>query len=219
MSSPIASDPPTPRREPLLPAAPALVAGTVTAVWLDTEGEVESLTLPQAAARAQQTAPFICHAGVTAARLGLTHIDAYDLLELFAFVRPAYFAVPSPRGLAEAMSLALPDTPESEALVLLAVAHGLLAELTARQFDRSGRDIARVMTESGWRWGPAVLAAFEPARPQSAGRTSRAGVALNVWDRLPEWEDEAPAPPPGRPPSSAEETRRRPRLIPLRKAA
>ena len=52
------------------------------------------------------------------------------MLELFAFVRPARFCLPTPRGLAASLGLARPARLADEAVVLAAAAHVLLGELT-----------------------------------------------------------------------------------------
>src|SRR5690606_30476406 len=46
------------------------------------------------------------------------------------------------------------------------------------------------MANAGWPWGEAIL-------PALARRTSARDRARNLFDDLPEWEDEAPPPPPG----------------------
>src|SRR5260221_12202339 len=91
-----------------LPAAPALVAGVAEAAWLSPDGEIALLPLAEAARRARDTPPFLCHARATARRLGLHAFPAFDLLELYAFVRPARFSLPTPRRLAPALGLPLP---------------------------------------------------------------------------------------------------------------
>ena len=64
-------------------AVPALVAGLRGAVWLSAEGELESLSHAEAAARARAAAPLLCHARAATRRLGCEAFPAYDLLELF----------------------------------------------------------------------------------------------------------------------------------------
>ena len=84
------------------------LAGLGEAAWIDRNGEVATLEPEAAGARARAEAPLVCHARATARRLGLPGFAAFDLLELFAFVRPASFCVPTPRGLAAALGLAPP---------------------------------------------------------------------------------------------------------------
>src|SRR5258707_13391921 len=93
-----------------LPAAPALVAGVAEAAWLSPDGEIALLSLAEAARRARDTPPFLCHARATARRLGVHVFPAFDLLELYAFVRPAHFCLPTPRGLAGALGPPLPPS-------------------------------------------------------------------------------------------------------------
>ncbi len=177
-----------------LPLAPILVAGLHEAVWVDAEGEIITLDIESAAARTRAAAPFVCHARAAARRLGLPGIAAFDLLELFAFVRPASFCVPTPRGLAEVLGLAPPTDLKGAAATLREAAVRLLSELAAadRARDRDAAATARVMGRADWPWAPFVLHALGETETE---RGARAG--LNVWDRLPAWSDQAPPPPPG----------------------
>src|ERR1700692_136681 len=90
----------------LVPRAPALVAGFREVVWLSPDGEIEALSPDEAKSRLETETAMVCHARATARRLDIAGFAALDLLELFAFVRPARFCVPTPRGLAAALGLA-----------------------------------------------------------------------------------------------------------------
>jgi len=190
-----------------LPLAPILVAGLREAVWVSTEGEVTTLDIEAAAARVRDEAPFVCHARMAARRLALPGIAAFDLLELFAFVRPARFCVPTPRGLAEALGLAPPGNPKNAASTLREAAVRLLSELAAadRTQDRDAAAVARVMARADWAWAPCVLHALGENQDDPG-----AHAGLNVWDRLPAWGDQAPPPPPGH--EAVEPTEARARL-------
>jgi ATP-dependent DNA helicase DinG len=122
----------------VLPDVPALVAGFAQAAWLTADGEVETVSLAEAARRAKATPPFLCHARATARRLNTGSFAAFDLLELFAFVYPAKFCLPTPRGLAAALGLPTPKGIEAEALALIDAARALLARLNAAG-DKRGR--------------------------------------------------------------------------------
>ncbi len=203
---------PAPPTGPIrLPAAPSLVVGVTVAVSVGPEGEVEELSHEDAAVRATRgPAPMLCHAGAVARRLRTGRFLALDLLELFAFVRPARFCLPTSRGVASALGLGLPETDVEEALSLVRSAYTLLAELgreaataTANQIE----GIARIMAAANWGWGEAVLHALgiDPAaRPRG-----EAGEALQIWRRLGEWSEHAPPPPPGHLPVAAAEARTR----------
>ncbi|MBI3709682.1 MAG: ATP-dependent DNA helicase [Proteobacteria bacterium] len=180
-----------------LPAAPVLVAGVARAAWLSPDGEIEELPRAEAASRARETPPIVAHAPATSRRLGIERFPAFDLLELFAFVRPAQFCLPTPRGLAAALGLDPPQTLAGEALALLDAARALLAELAdaERAADADLVGIARLMTRGGWRWGPAVLAALGDA--PEAFQDHHRMTALEIWSRLQAWSEHAPEPPPG----------------------
>lgn len=192
----------------VLPQIPTLVVGVKGAVLLDTDGEFHALALRKAAARVRDEAPLVCHAPSVAGRLGLEHFPALDILELFAFVRPAKFCLPTPKGVADAMGLVRPTDLEDEAEGLIRCARKLLEELAekvpqdtaARQGDVKGA--AWAMARAGWAWGTSVLAAL------GVSGDSRAN-ALRVWERLPEWSEHAPEPPPGNIPVDPVESRTR----------
>jgi ATP-dependent DNA helicase DinG len=187
-----------------LPDAPALVAGVREAAWLSPDGEVAILPLEEAARRARGAPPILCHARATARRLGVLPFPSLDVLELFAFARPAQFCLPNPRGLALATGLAPPVRDlAAGAATLLAAARVLLAELAEGGRDDDARAIAQAMGRGGWGWAAAVLAALPPLR-QGA---SPAGLAQ--WRRLGEWSEFAPTPPPGNIPVEEAEARAR----------
>ena len=73
----------------LQPSWPVLVATARGALWLSADGEIERIAASAVVSRAAGAFPLVCHAPATAARLGLETLGARDLLELYAFVRPA----------------------------------------------------------------------------------------------------------------------------------
>ncbi len=189
------------------PPPAVLVAGLTGAVWLSPEGEVESLDAQQAARRAASAPPLVCHRRATATRLGIDPFPAFDLLELFAFVRPARFCAPTPRGLAQALDLGDPHSLDDQALALSRAAERLLRELPAREAANGPVvSIAWTMAQAGWPWGAAVLQALDFGGAERAPR--RAG-GFQVWEHLAEWSEHAPEPPPGSQAVEPEDARRR----------
>jgi ATP-dependent DNA helicase DinG len=191
-------------RQVLVPRAPVLVAGFREVSWLSPGGEIESLSPPEARGRVELDPPMLCHASATARRLDSLGFATLDLLELFAFVYPARFCVPTPRGLAEALALPAPRH-QSEACVTLATAARALLEALGQETDVEVRAVAEAMDRGGWLWAPAVLAALPPAEPSAR----RQAAGLRVWTRLVEWAETAPGPAPGNHPVRPEEARSR----------
>src|SRR5437016_8169408 len=142
----------------LVPRAAALVAGFREILWLSPEGEIEALAPADARARLDGDTPMVCHARAVARRLDIAGFAALDLLELFAFARPAQFCVPTPRGLADALGLAQPATPAEACVALVTAARALLQEL-AGESEPGMRALAEAADRAGWSWGAAVLAA------------------------------------------------------------
>jgi len=188
----------------LIPRAPVLLAGFREVLWLGPDGEIEALSAAEARARVDTETPMLCHGPATARRLDTSAFPALDLLELFAFVCPARFCVPTPRGLAVALGLPPPRSP-SEACVTLATAARSLLEKLPEEIDPEVRAIADAMNRGGWLWGPAVLAALPACEPSAL----RQAAGLRIWTRLEEWSEPAPAPPPGNEPIAPAEARAR----------
>ena len=193
---------------PALSSWPALVATARGALWRSPDGAIERLKAGDVALRAAGTSPLVCHMPAVAARLGLEDIPARDLLELFAFVRPARFCLPTVRGLCEALDLAIPATPEEEVSALPQVARGLLEELDdmAALASPEMKDTALAMARGKWPWGEAVLAALGI---DQGTKNPRPGAGLDVWKTLPVWEEPPPAPPAGSHPVEPREARLR----------
>ncbi|HWA63393.1 MAG TPA: ATP-dependent DNA helicase, partial [Caulobacteraceae bacterium] len=112
-------------------------------------------------------------------------------LELFAFARPAAFCAPSAAGLALALGMAEPRGAAAQAQSLAAAARLLLDQLKAEPAPSREEALAQAetMARAGWAWGPAVIGALREGGPIL--RPWR-GSGLDVWSRIPEWEDQAP---------------------------
>src|SRR5579863_4012811 len=182
----------------LVPRAPALVAGFREIVWLSPDGEIETLAPAEARRRLDGDMPMLCHAPAVARRLEMASFPALDLLELFAFVRPAQFCVPTPRGLAAALGLAQPSNMAEACVALATAARALLQQLQAES-EPDIRAIAEAADHAGWAWGPAVLAALPAGEPGALRRAA----GLRTWQSLGEWQERPPPPPPGNAPVSA----------------
>ena len=184
--------------------ADVLVAGAAGALLLNGEGEIDELTAADARRRWEAgPAPLVCHAASLRRRIGARDAPALDVLELWAFVRPAAFCVPTPHGLAQALAIALPRDLADQALVLRRAAQILLDDLlglVAEEREKA-QAVAAAMGRGGWLWADAVLFALR------AETTVRAG--LDIWHQIDEWDETAPRTPPGHHPVAEEEARLR----------
>jgi ATP-dependent DNA helicase DinG len=178
---------------------PALVVLPGGRCALAEEAGAAVLDTGSARARFETAELLIAHASMTAARLGLRAPPRasrlLDVLELFAFARPAQFCAPSPVGLALAVGLAEPRAAEAQAAALREIAALLLAEMAEAPTPSREEALAQAETlgRAGWAWAAPVIGAL---RTHPTGRPWR-GSGLEVWSRLPEWQDEGPAGEPG----------------------
>ncbi len=170
---------------------PVAVVGVQNTVILTSDGEFLTYS-PDEALRHVSRAPHLVVNRVRAARrLGVASIRAYDALELFAFVRPARFCLPTLQGLLNVLNLSdSVNTFEDEALALKSVSVRLLADMAAETFaTRAGAtQVLTMMAQAGWAWGPLAMKALQTYKD-----TSRED-GLAVWRDLPDWEDDGPPP-------------------------
>lgn len=200
------------------PQVPVLVVTPVSGLLLSPDGEIEDYTFSDRGAHKSlahhliEKPAILVHAPSVFRRLRTDPVPCLDILELFAFVRPAQFCAPTISGIAEALRLPGPKdaTPLSAALALVGCVEALLAQAASDQCgpdERKGNSarIAMAMARGGWLWGPSVLAALGEEDDGVRAPTS----GLDAWRRLPEWQDQAPPPPGGDQPIDPLEARRR----------
>ncbi|SCA57450.1 Rad3-related DNA helicase [Candidatus Terasakiella magnetica] len=192
-----------------IPAVPVLVTHVRSCAWLSQEGELETLSLKEGARRlsTSEVPVLVLHALATARRLRCGPFPRLDILELFAFVRPAQFCLPTPRGLADALGLKSPKTLEDEVETLREACALLLGEL-AKISTKDIQTLAWAMKAGGWTWGSIVLKGLGVANPDAphSGALLR---SLQIWHKLKEWVESAAPPPPGHLPVEPVEARAR----------
>jgi ATP-dependent DNA helicase DinG len=172
-----------------LPALHATHAG----IWLagvdGPEGSsVREASRSEAIARAAETPHIVLNAPLIGQRLGYPELSGADLLELFAFVHPARFAVPTAAGLARAVGLDPPTSDADAADTLRQIAARLLETLGDPNWrEREGVwTVNATLHRLGWTWAPLVGARVE--RPDGGERM--------LFSRLKQWEEAGERPPP-----------------------
>ena len=161
-------------------------------IWLATpDGDVRSIGKGEAVGRAAETPMVMLNAPLVAQRLGYADLSGLDVLELFAFVYPARFVVPTPKGLASALGIECNEGGISDQEVphlLIAATQTLLATLTDPAWpEREGAwDTAQALMRLRWPWAGAVLQTLK--KPEKPERW--------LFSKLPEWEDAPPRPAP-----------------------
>ena len=196
----------TDNREAMLPDAPVLATRARAGLMVFPDGEIREITAASAKG-AIEVPVILCHARATAARLGLKPFPSLDALELFAFVRPATFCLPTAKGLSVALGLEPPQSLQDEAIAMVQIVRALLSEITlwGNREIAQPRAIVHVLDRAGWHWAPSVLAAIG-----SVADSDGIGLSpLRIWTRLKPFDDHAPPPPPGNEPILPEESRDR----------
>src|SRR5690349_8497236 len=168
-----------------LPALHATHAG----IWLaGRDREIREASRGEAIARAAETPHIILNAPLVGQRLGYPELSGLDLLELFAFIHPARFAVPTAAGLSRALGLEPPDGDTDSAAALVRIADRLLSVLADPDWrEREGAWTSNAtLHRLGWGWAPLIGARLE--RPERGERM--------LFSRLKQWEEAGERPPP-----------------------
>ncbi|MDB5677548.1 ATP-dependent DNA helicase [Sphingomonas bacterium] len=156
-------------------------------VWIADADGARAVGRGEAIRRAADTPMIVLNAPLVGQRLGYAELSGIDLLELFAFLRPATFLPPTPRGLARMVGLTPPEDEASIAAFLRDAASALLAIPDGDWPEREGAwTAAQSLSRLRWPWAP--LLADRIARPAQQERW--------LFSKLPEWDEIAPRPAP-----------------------
>ena len=161
------------------PALHASHGGT----WIADDAGTREIGRGEAIRIAADTPVVLLNAGLVGQRLGYAELSGLDLLELFAFLFPARFAVPTPKGIAQALELPVPAGDADVAAALRTAAARMLEIAGGDWPEREGAwHAAQSLFRLRWTWGPAVNAAI--SKPPTAERW--------LFSKLPEWEETPP---------------------------
>ena len=146
-------------------------------------GEAQAVSKGDAIMAAADTPVLLLNAPLVANRLGYPDLSGLDLLELFAFVHPARFCVPTPRGLAQALAMEEPADDASVPAFLQRAAGALIAQCESDEWsEREGAwSVLQSMVRLRWPWAQVLSPHIE--RPEKAEKW--------LFSRLPEWEEQA----------------------------
>jgi ATP-dependent DNA helicase DinG len=187
----------------LIALVPAPPGGAVC----DAGGIARRVSLVEAREIFQSGRALVAHATFVAGRLKIAPAKPlFDVLELFAFLRPGLPLVPSPLGLARLTGQTLPETPEAAARALVTAARLVLEEAAGLPLEIRQRlaPLLDTLGRAGWRWAAPLIAA--------TGESVLHGspiAGLEAWRGLPQWEDEAPVGLPGSQPVTPDEAKAR----------
>ena len=162
---------------------------THAGIWLAAgDGEVREASRGEAIARAAETPHIILNAPLVGQRLGYPEVSGLDLLELFAFIRPAQFAVPTVAGLSRAVGYDPPASDTEAVKSLHLIAERLLSILDDPDWrEREGAwTVNATLHRLGWGWAPLIGARLD--RPEHGERM--------LFSRLKQWDEVGERPPP-----------------------
>ena len=132
---------------------------------------------------AADTPVILLNAALIGQRLGYAELSGLDLLELFAFLCPARFMVPTPRGLARVTGLAEPRDDAAVAGFLRDATAALLDMVDGDWPEREGAwTAAQSLFRLRWTWAPLLTQRLK--KPDVAERW--------LFSKLGEWSEGAP---------------------------
>ncbi|MEG3147886.1 ATP-dependent DNA helicase [Sphingomonas sp. RT2P30] len=157
-------------------------------IWIaQPDGTCRTVGRGEAIRLAADTPMIMLGAPLIGQRLGHAELSGLDLLELYAFLFPARFMVPTPRGLARATGLDVPGRDEEVAPFLLRATAALLDTAGGDWPEREGAWTSlQSLLRLRWPWTPALIDRVR--KPVTAERW--------LFSKLPEWSEAAPRPAP-----------------------
>ncbi|TIX51871.1 ATP-dependent DNA helicase [Alteraurantiacibacter aquimixticola] len=168
-----------------LPALHASHAGC----WLRAaNGATRALGKGEAVMAAADTPLLMVNAPLVATRLGYPDLSGLDLLELFAFVHPARFCVPTAKGLAHALGLEEPADGDDVPRFLQEAAGALLETCESPEWPEREGAWSALQSLARLRWPWAGVIAPHIRQPERAEKW--------LFSRLPEWEESGERPQP-----------------------
>ncbi|MGB7373197.1 ATP-dependent DNA helicase [Pontixanthobacter sp.] len=179
------ASPPAHTAPSTLPALHASHAGT----WLrDGSGATRGLSKGEAIMAAADTPVLMLNAPLVATRLGYPDLSGLDLLELFAFIYPAQFCVPTPKGLADALGLPAPESDNTIPALLQSAAAAMLLRCESDDWHQRDGAWSSLQSLAKMRWPWAQVLSPHIKRPDKAERW--------LFAKLPEWEEAPDRPQP-----------------------
>ena len=135
-----------------------------------------------------ETPHILLNAPLLGQRLGYPDLSGLDLLELFAFIFPARFVVPTPSGIAKVLGLPEPGQEAQIASLYRDAAALLLDGLEGKNWpEKEGAwSSAQALYRLRWPWAGEVSQRLK--KPEQGERW--------LFSKLEEWEDQAPRPAP-----------------------
>ncbi len=157
-------------------------------IWIAGRDGMRAVSRGEAIARAAETPHILLNAPVVAQRLGYPELSGLDLLELFAFIHPARFAVPTVKGMANVLRIAPPTDEAGSAAFLAEAAAALIDRLDTDDWNEREGAWSALQSLGRLRWGWAGVIGTRIAKPERAERW--------LFAKLPEWEEAPPRPQP-----------------------
>ena len=156
-------------------------------IWIATDEGVRQIGRGDALRIVADTPVILLNAPLVAQRLGYAELSGLDLLELFAFLHPARFMVPTAAGLARETGLEPPAHDADVAPMLRQAAARLLTVPEGGDWrEREGAWTAlQSLARLRWPWAQTLI-----------GRIARPENEAFLFARLPEWSESAPRPAP-----------------------
>ena len=178
---------------------PALHASH-SGIWIADEEGTRPIGRGEAIRIAADTPVILLNAALIGQRLGYADLSGLDLLELFAFLCPARFMVPTPRGLARVAGLTAPSEDADVAGFLREATAALLGMIDGEWPEREGAwTAAQSLFRLRWTWAPLLTQRLK--KPDVAERW--------LFSKLGEWSEGAPRPQPRTVTLDPEETQAR----------
>ena len=164
-------------------------------VLLDTDGVIQVYDGVNAQRIVKNSSEpiIVCYTPFVCSRLKVHTINALDILELWAFVKPAIPVIPTIQGVLDTLHISpSDDTADSMAVALLNAIHSLLQHIKTESGRPSTENMLASLAKTGWGWAKPLMYVLNLDIKDFIPKPLN--ESLDIWNRLPKWENTAPPP-------------------------
>ncbi len=178
----------------ILPNFPTLIIEGNLAVSLNSDGIIEeNKPTPKLYDSICQTPHIICYKNHITSFFNNKNIPCFDILELFAFIYPARFTIPTVSGLCKTLDLPIPITAEAKLFSQIEIIKKILDDISKLNKTETRRliSITLAMKLANWAWADYILFTTGETPQTIKEKTAKKNPLsyLKTHNKLYEWED------------------------------
>ena len=178
----------------ILPNFPSLIIEGNLVISLTPDGIIEeNKPTPKLYEEICKTPHILCYKNHIISFFNNKNIPCFDLLELFAFIYPAKFTIPTVTGLCKSLDLTIPTTSEAKLFSQIEIIKKILNDIKKLNQTEKRRliSVTLAMKIGNWAWADYILFALGETPNSIKEKSAKKNPIsyLKTHSKLYEWED------------------------------